>query len=181
MPAIRAEIDWCKTERGGIRTPDGLIAHTGFRDRCARLRTPCGRGCHSGATRPTSPVKRRYRAYIENPGTSRRFVAFYDRRCTRVTPSNLHGKEGVDGSRTSEGLTGLAGVFCIGGSFRLGFGGHLGATSSARRADLSLRGDTLAVPVGDYPRVVLFDHVHAGAHLTPDCVSGMPSETRRVT
>jgi hypothetical protein len=27
-----------------------------------------------------------------------------DRACTRVTPGNLHGKEGVDGSSPSEGL-----------------------------------------------------------------------------
>ena len=52
---------------------------------------------------------------------------------------HFHGKEGVDGSSPSEGFPGLAGVFCIVVSLWFEFGGHLGATSSARLPDLALR------------------------------------------
>jgi hypothetical protein len=50
----------------------------------------------------TRDVPRRIRSSLIAP-ICRRNRAADDRACTRVTPGNLHGKEGVDGSSPSEG------------------------------------------------------------------------------
>jgi hypothetical protein len=88
---------------------------------------------------------------------------------------HFHGKEGVWGSSPQEGFSVLAGIFCIVSSFRVLVGGHLGATSSSRRANLALCRQALAAPVGDDAGVVRFDHPHAVPTSRPIWVSGMPS------
>jgi hypothetical protein len=64
----------------------------------------------------TRDVPRRNRRPGKAPICSKNCVAS-DRACTRVTPGNLHGKEGVDGSSPSEGFAKFLQV----GSFSLGF------------------------------------------------------------
>src|SRR5919106_1493716 len=51
----------------------------------------------------TRDASRRISSPSNSPICRRNCVAS-DRACTRVTPQNLHGKEGVDGSSPSEGL-----------------------------------------------------------------------------
>jgi hypothetical protein len=51
----------------------------------------------------TRDVSRRIPATRIEPLCRGKYVA-RDRACTRVTPKNLHGKEGVDGSSPSEGF-----------------------------------------------------------------------------
>ena len=93
----------------GSKTPDVSRLEVGALRRAQTARGPVVESANSARTQnghirnDTRDVSRRISGVAFRPICRKNCVAS-DRACTRVTPQNFHGKEGVDGSSPLEGL-----------------------------------------------------------------------------